>query len=51
MPPAQTSAVLGEKAANFAAATRQSPEGLLMTPYLTGTDGFFVSILKRQRST
>ena len=27
-----------------------SPEGLLMTPRRTGTDGFFVSVLKRQTS-
>ena len=32
----------------FSAATLQSPEGLLMTPRRTGTDGFFVSILKRR---
>jgi 16S rRNA (cytosine967-C5)-methyltransferase len=51
VPSAQTMAVLGEKAADFAAATRQSAEGLLMTPHRTGTDGFFVSILKRGRST
>jgi 16S rRNA (cytosine967-C5)-methyltransferase len=38
---------LGEQAAAFAAATLQSPEGLLMTPRRTGTDGFFVSVLRR----
>ena len=48
VPPSQTATVLGDKAAEFAAATLQSPEGLLMTPRRTGTDGFFVSILKRQ---
>src|ERR1700730_12659173 len=48
VPPSQTASVLGDKAAEFAAATLQSPEGLLMTPRRTGTDGFFVSILKRQ---
>jgi 16S rRNA (cytosine967-C5)-methyltransferase len=31
----------------IAAATLRSAEGLLMTPRRTGTDGFFVSILKR----
>jgi 16S rRNA (cytosine967-C5)-methyltransferase len=51
MPSAQTMTVLAEKAANFAAATRQSPEGLLMTPLRTGTDGFFVAIVERQTST
>src|SRR5258707_2606172 len=48
VPPAQTMTVLWDKAEEFAAATLQSPEGLLMTPRRTGTDGFFVSVLKRQ---
>src|SRR5258705_1631898 len=48
MPPSQTVTALGDKAEEFAAATLQSPEGLLMTPRRTGTDGFFVSILRRQ---
>jgi 16S rRNA (cytosine967-C5)-methyltransferase len=48
VPPSQTMAVLWDKADDFAAATLQSPEGLLMTPRRTGTDGFFVSVLKRQ---
>src|SRR3984957_16138480 len=47
VPPSQTSSVLWDKAEEFAAATLQSPEGLLMTPRRTGTDGFFVSVLKR----
>ena len=50
VPPSQTVGVLWDKAEEFAAATRQSPEGLLMTPRRTGTDGFFVSILKRNAS-
>ena len=50
VPPAQTVGVLWDKAEEFAAATLQSPEGLLMTPRRTGTDGFFVSILKRNAS-
>ena len=50
VPPAQTVTVLWDKAEEFAAATLQSPEGLLMTPRRTGTDGFFVSILRRQGS-
>jgi 16S rRNA (cytosine967-C5)-methyltransferase len=45
--PAQTALALGERAADFTAATLQSAEGLLMTPRRTGTDGFFVSILRR----
>src|SRR5712672_1037549 len=48
VPPSQTVTTLGEKAEEFAAATLQSPEGLLMTPRRTRTDGFFVSILRRQ---
>lgn len=46
--PADVAFVLGEKARPFLAATRQSGEGLLMTPARTGTDGFFVSVLVRQ---
>jgi 16S rRNA (cytosine967-C5)-methyltransferase len=48
VPPQQTVTVLWDKADEFAAATLQSPEGLLMTPRRTGTDGFFVSILTRK---
>ncbi|MGY3614723.1 RsmB/NOP family class I SAM-dependent RNA methyltransferase [Bradyrhizobium sp. USDA 10063] len=47
IPPEQTASVLWDKAEAFAAAALQSPEGWLMTPRRTGTDGFFVSILKR----
>ncbi len=47
VPPEQTAAVLWDKAEAFAAAALQSPEGWLMTPRRTGTDGFFVSVLKR----
>jgi 16S rRNA (cytosine967-C5)-methyltransferase len=48
VPPKQTAAVLWDKAEAFAAAALQSPEGWLMTPRRTGTDGFFVSILVRK---
>ena len=48
VPPSETVAVLWDKAEDFAAATLQSAEGLLMTPRRTGTDGFFVSVLKRR---
>jgi 16S rRNA (cytosine967-C5)-methyltransferase len=48
VPPSQTTSVLWDKAEEFAAAVLQSPEGLLMTPRRTGTDGFFVSVLKKQ---
>jgi len=47
VPSAQTVTVLWDKAEEFAAATLQSAEGLLMTPRRTGTDGFFVSVLRR----
>jgi 16S rRNA (cytosine967-C5)-methyltransferase len=50
IPPSQTMTVLWDKADDFAAATLQSPEGLLMTPRRTGTDGFFVSVLARQKA-
>jgi len=46
-PPAETVAVLGDKADDFAKAALQAPEGWLMTPRRTGTDGFFVSLLRR----
>jgi 16S rRNA (cytosine967-C5)-methyltransferase len=47
VPPPQTMSVLWDKAEDFAAATLQSSEGLLMTPRRTGTDGFFVSVMRR----
>ena len=47
-PPSQAVTALGDKAQEFTAATLQSPEGVLMTPRRTGTDGFFVSVLRRQ---
>jgi 16S rRNA (cytosine967-C5)-methyltransferase len=47
VPPSQIVTVLWDRAEDFAAATLQSAEGLLMTPRRTGTDGFFVSILKK----
>ena len=46
-PPAETVSALGEGADKFAKAARLSDEGILMTPRTTGTDGFFVSVLKR----
>jgi 16S rRNA (cytosine967-C5)-methyltransferase len=47
VPPEQTASVLWDKAEEFAQAALQSPEGWLMTPRRTGTDGFFVSVLKK----
>lgn len=46
--PAQVALRLGERALVFQRAVRVSDEGLLMTPLRTGTDGFFVSVMRRQ---
>jgi 16S rRNA (cytosine967-C5)-methyltransferase len=46
-PPEETASVLWDKAEAFAEAALRTEEGWLMTPRRTGTDGFFVSILKR----
>jgi 16S rRNA (cytosine967-C5)-methyltransferase len=48
--PAEVIKVLGERAYLFARAALISDEGLLMTPRRTDTDGFFVSVLRRQSS-
>ena len=45
-PTAEVMAPLGERAFLFGKAARVTPEGLLMTPRGTDTDGFFVSILR-----
>jgi 16S rRNA (cytosine967-C5)-methyltransferase len=50
MPAEQTLSVLWDRAEDFAAAVLQTPEGVLMTPRRTGTDGFFVSVLTRQKA-
>src|SRR5580698_1984703 len=47
VPPSETVTALWDKAEDFAAATLQSAEGLLMTPRRTGTDGFYVSVLRK----
>jgi 16S rRNA (cytosine967-C5)-methyltransferase len=39
---------LGVRKAQFRAAVKVSAEGLLMTPRRTGTDGFFVAVLRRE---
>ena len=46
--PTETVQAIGESAKAFAEATRLSTEGVLMTPRRTGTDGFFVSVLRRR---
>jgi 16S rRNA (cytosine967-C5)-methyltransferase len=48
VPPQETASVLWDKAEEFGQAALSSPEGWLMTPRRTGTDGFFVSVLKKQ---
>jgi 16S rRNA (cytosine967-C5)-methyltransferase len=47
VPPAEVIAALGERAFLFRRAVRLAAEGLLMTPRLTDTDGFFVAMLRR----
>src|SRR5215468_4268731 len=47
VPPEQTASVLWDKAGDFAQAALRSAEGWLMTPRRTGTDGFFVSVLRK----
>jgi 16S rRNA (cytosine967-C5)-methyltransferase len=47
VPPQETAAVLWDKAEDFGQAALSLPEGWLMTPRRTGTDGFFVSVLKK----
>lgn len=46
-PQARIIAALGDEAEAFADATLQCPQGLLMTPRRTGTDGFFVCVLDK----
>jgi 16S rRNA (cytosine967-C5)-methyltransferase len=43
--------LLCERAYLFLRAVLVSDKGLLMTPRRTETDGFFVSLLQRQRSS
>ena len=50
VPPEQTASVLWDKAEDFTKAALRSPEGWLMTPRRTGTDGFFVSVLRKAPS-
>jgi 16S rRNA (cytosine967-C5)-methyltransferase len=47
VPPEETASVLWDKAEAFADAALKLPEGWLMTPRRTGTDGFFVSVLRK----
>ncbi len=48
VPPAEVAAAaLGERATLFCRAVRLSGEGLLMTPLSTGTDGFYVAVMRK----
>ena len=47
VPPDETASVLWDKADAFRDAALRVDEGWLMTPRRTGTDGFFVSVLRR----
>ncbi|MFZ5690241.1 MAG: RsmB/NOP family class I SAM-dependent RNA methyltransferase [Pseudomonadota bacterium] len=46
--PEQVAAALGERAFLFCKTALLTDSGLLMTPRRTGTDGFFVSVLRRR---
>ncbi len=46
--PNEVAKALGENAMIFSRAAKLSAEGIQMTPRRTGTDGFFVSVLRRQ---
>jgi 16S rRNA (cytosine967-C5)-methyltransferase len=48
LPTAEATTPLRERAAAFCQAALVLPEGLLMTPRRTGTDGFFVSVIVRR---
>ena len=48
VPPEAVCDALGTAAPDFKPAARLGREGLLMTPRRTGTDGFFVSLLRHQ---
>jgi 16S rRNA (cytosine967-C5)-methyltransferase len=47
-PPNETASVLWDRTEDFEQAALKSAEGWLMTPRRTGTDGFFVSVLKKR---
>lgn len=49
LPPAEVCRALGDRGAILHAAALTSPEGLLLTPRRTETDGFFVSVLSRNK--
>jgi 16S rRNA (cytosine967-C5)-methyltransferase len=46
-PPGKVAGILSDRTGAFREAALVSDEGLLMTPRRTGTDGFFVSVLRK----
>jgi 16S rRNA (cytosine967-C5)-methyltransferase len=48
VPAPEVAGALGAESVHFLAAVKVSAEGLLMTPRRTGTDGFFVSVMRRR---
>jgi 16S rRNA (cytosine967-C5)-methyltransferase len=48
VPADEVAGALGAEATPFLVAVKLSAEGLLMTPRRTGTDGFFVSVMRRR---
>ncbi|GLK74452.1 RsmB/NOP family class I SAM-dependent RNA methyltransferase [Ancylobacter dichloromethanicus] len=48
VPAAETVLALGERGMTLRAAALERPEGLLLTPRRTATDGFFVSVMVRR---
>jgi len=48
VPADEVAGALGADRMQFLAAVKLSAEGLLMTPRRTGTDGFFVSVMRRR---
>jgi 16S rRNA (cytosine967-C5)-methyltransferase len=46
-PPTEITQPLGERAFMFGKAARLSVEGILITPRTAGTDGFYVSVMRR----
>jgi len=47
VPPREVASILGPSAKSFCDSARMFDEGLLMTPHRTGTDGFYIAVLKR----
>ncbi len=45
--PSDVVSVLGKDALIFSRSAKTSDEGIQMTPRRTGTDGFFVSVLRK----